>query len=253
VVIKLQLDPPCAGGGSVTLSEKGEHAGRGRQRSEGRDQAMVTVPSGAWSYLYECDRKGITSGTLTVRRDAGLERLPRVAPTNVIDADGRRYTVLYQSRLPSLTFTWPASPATPAYTLYVEGKGRTRRYPVDHPQLRLASGALPEGIYQWWFEASDGRQSPRTTVTVRFDNAAVTAQVVSPRDGARVTPGAEIEVKGVALEGSTVAVGAAPLEVDEQGRFQGKVISPGANARSIAIRLAHPKSGVHYYVRRIVQ
>jgi hypothetical protein len=250
VVIRLELQPPCPAGGSVTLGEGGRP---GRQRAEGRDQALFTLGSGSWSYRYQCERQELRRGTLTVRRDAGTERLPRVAPTNFIDADGRRYTVLYQSRLPSLTFGWPDAPPAPGYTLHVESKGRTRRYPVNAARLRLASGALSEGTYQWWFEAAAGKSSRRTTVTVRFDNAAVTAQVDTPRDGVRVTPGDEIEVAGVAIEGSTVAVGAAPLEVDEQGRFRGKARPPAANERSIAIRLAHPKSGVHYYVRRIVQ
>ena len=250
LVIRLELQPPCPAGGSVTLGESGRVA---RQRTEGRDQALLTVGSGSWSYRYQCERQELHRGTLTVRRDAGTERLPRVAPTNIIDADGRRYTVLYQSRLPSLTFSWPDAPPAPGYTLHVENKGRTRRYPVNAARLRLASGALGEGVYVWWFETAAGKASRRTTVTVRFDNAAVTAQVDTPRDGVRVTPGDEIEVAGVAIEGSTVAVGAAPLEVDEQGRFRGKARPPAANERSIAIRLAHPKSGVHYYVRRIVQ
>ena len=248
LVIRLELQPPCPGGGSVTLADR-----RSRQRAEGRDQALFTVGSGSWSYRYQCERQELRRGTLTVRRDGGTTALPRVAPTNMIDADGRRYTVLYQSRLPSLTFSWPDAPLAAGYTLNVESKGRTRRYPVTAARLRLASGALGEGTYQWWFEAASGKSSRRTTVTVRFDNAAVTAQVDAPRDGARVTPGDEIEVAGVAIEGSTVAVGAAPLEVDEQGRFRGKARAPSANERSIAIRLAHPKSGVHYYVRRIVQ
>jgi FecR protein len=250
LVIRLELQPPCPAGGSVILGYSGR---AGRQRAEGRDQALFTVGSGSWSYRYQCERQELRRGTLTIRRDAGNERLPRVAPTNFIDADGRRYTVLYQSRLPSLTFGWPDAPPAPGYTLHVESKGRTRRYPVNAARLRLASGALSEGTYQWWFEAAAGKSSRRTTVTVRFDNAAVTAQVDTPRDGVRVTPGNEIEVAGVAIEGSTVAVGAAPLEVDEQGRFRGKARPPAANERSIAIRLAHPKSGVHYYVRRIVQ
>ena len=250
LVIRLQLQPPCPAGGNVTLNESGKS---GRQRAEGRDQALFTVGSGSWSYRYQCERQELHRGTLTVRRDAGTQRLPRVAPTNVIEADGRRYTVLYQNRLPSLTFSWPDAPPAPGYTLHVESKGRTRRYPVAGPRLRLASGGLGEGTYQWWFEASEGKSSRRTTVTVRFDNAAVTAQVEAPRDGVRITPGDEIEVAGVAIEGSSVAVGASPLEVDEQGRFRGKVTPPAPNERSIAIRLAHPKSGVHYYVRRVVQ
>ena len=233
------------------------HLERGRQgrppAGRGPDQALFTVASGNWSYRYECERQELRRGTLTVRRDAGTERLPRVAPANVIEADGRRYTVLYQNRLPSLTFSWPDAPARPRLHAARRDQGTDPPLPGERPPPAAGLGRPGRRHLPVVVRGQRGQGSRRTTVTVRFDNAAVTAQVETPRDGVRITPGDEIEVAGVAIEGSTVAVGAAPLDVDEQGRFRGKVTPPAANERSIAIRLAHPKSGVHYYVRRIVQ
>jgi hypothetical protein len=54
LVIRLQLQPPCPTGGNVTLNESGKS---GRQRAEGRDQALFTVGSGSWSYRYQCERQ----------------------------------------------------------------------------------------------------------------------------------------------------------------------------------------------------
>jgi hypothetical protein len=259
VVVRLLLEPPCSEGGSSLNLTARSQPGSGRARapsvhSQSEREATFTVPSGSWTYRYRCRGEMVRSGTLTVHREGGGERLaPPTAPTNVIDGDGRRYTVLYQNRLPSLTFTWPAAPAAERYTLHVEGKAATRNYPAAAPRLRLPSGAVGEGTHQWWFAAAGGPSSPRTTITIRFDNAAVAAQVDAPRDGARVATGEEIEIAGIAIEGSTVAAGATPLETDAQGRFRGRVTAPAPGERSIAIRLVHPRGGVHYYVRRIVR
>jgi hypothetical protein len=53
----------------------------------------------------------------------------------------------------------------------------------------------------------------------------------------------------VALPGWEVSVGGTELPLDVQQRFSGQVVVPkGQNG--IAIRLASPGRGVHYYVRR---
>jgi hypothetical protein len=74
--------------------------------------------------------------------------------------------------------------------------------------------------------------------------------VQAPRDGARLLD-PDVEVAGVALEGSQVTVGGQRLAVDPQGRFRGRAPRPVSGVRAIAVRLEHPRSGVHYYVRRV--
>jgi hypothetical protein len=250
VLVRLRLPPRCRAGGVLVIADS--RSRRVRQRVPAIGEAVVRLRPGTHRYRFQCRSKRLAAGTLTVRQDAGLARLPRVAPTNSIDADGRRYTVLYQNRLPALTLQWPDAPRADGYTLHVESGARARTWPVAALPLTLPSGTLPEGQHRWWFATADGsKRSPATSLAVRFDNAAVAAQVQSPRDGETAGDDGNVDVAGVAMEGSTVAVGDSALSVDTQGRFKGRVPAPGADERSIAIRTEHPRSGVHYYIRRL--
>jgi hypothetical protein len=107
---------------------------------------------------------------------------------------------------------------------------------------------LTEGEHSFWFTTADGEPSPTTQVAIRFDNGATAAQILAPTDN-NSDAGDTVEVTGVALIGSTVAVGSTPLPTDEQGRFHGRV--PAPDARALAIRLQHPASGIHYYIRHL--
>jgi hypothetical protein len=249
VTVRLRLPPGCQAGGVVVIADR--RSGRVRQRVAATEEAVVRLAGGAHRYRFDCRRRRLTAGTLVVRRDAGLARLPKLAPVSSIDADGRRYTVLYQNRLPALAFQWPGAPPSDGYTLHVESAGRTHTWPATAPPLTLPSGTLAEGQYRWWFTTADGaRKSPPTALAVRFDNAAIAAQVQSPRDGAPPSPDGRVDVAGVAMQGSTVAVGAEILPIDAQGRFKGRVPGP-TDDRSIAVRTEHPRSGIHYYIRRL--
>ena len=55
-----------------------------------------------------------------VRRDGSTRRLPGSPPINTIDADGHRYIIHYQNRLPALTVPWPDAPASAHYTLHLQ-------------------------------------------------------------------------------------------------------------------------------------
>jgi hypothetical protein len=187
-------------------------------------------------------------GTIRVIPDRGMAPIPKRAPKNTVDADGRRYTVLYQNLLPQLTFRW-RDPPTPDVVLKISGGKQEVAIPAPQAQIVLESGRLPEGRYQYWFEAvGDARiRSPRTTLVIDFDNAAPTASLNQPpASGWTAIP---IPVAGVALEGWSVTVGGLPLSSDARLRFSGDV-SPTGDEKAIAIRLVHPSRGVHYYLRR---
>jgi hypothetical protein len=190
------------------------------------------------------------SGRLVIKTDSGTAPVPRTPASNAIEADGRRYTVLYQTRLPSLTFVWPGGPAEGAATLHLTTDTKERTFETSGPRHRLPAGSVGEGSHRFWFTGASGKSSPPTSVVVAFDNAAVTGQLSAPRDGARIEEG-EVEVAGVALEGSKVSVGGQPLALDPQGRFRGNAPRPTGVVRGIAVRLEHPRTGVHYYVRRL--
>ena len=54
--------------------------------------------------------KVVARGTVRVERDAGTSQLPARAPTSLVDADGRGYTVYYQNQLPEVRVRWPNAP-----------------------------------------------------------------------------------------------------------------------------------------------
>jgi hypothetical protein len=162
----------------------------------------------------------------------------------------RRYSVLYQNLLPTITIRWPNAPRASTYALMVrDAGGRTQTFPSSEPTHTITSGQLAEGTYRVWFQGRGGTnpRSPDATLRIAFDNAARTAQIIEPSDGAAA--GATVHVAGVALPSSTVTAGGARLSLDGQNRFRGDV--PAGSDGTLVIRIAHPVRGVHYYLRRI--
>jgi len=237
-------------GGTVVVA-RGTSFRKPRQRVVARTSAVLTLPAGAHRYRVLCvGGSPQAAGKLVVKADSGTAPVPRTAASNTIDTDGRRYTVLYQTRLPSMTFVWPGAPADGPFTLHIETEGKERTVVAAGGRHTLPAGAVSEGAHSFWFTAGDGKSSRPTSVKVAFDNAAVTAQLSAPREGSPSSEG-EVEVAGIALEGSTVTVAGQKLALDPQGRFRGRAPRPGPGERAIAVRLEHPRTGVHYYVRRM--
>ena len=144
---------------------------------------------------------------------------------------------------------WAAAPAgAGALSLHVESPAGKQTFPAPTASRQLASGALSEGSYVWWYQTADGRTSPKTTVTIRFDNAAPTAQFFPRRSGAEPPAPGTVSVDGVTIDGAKVSAGGRDLTVDERGRFQGTV-APLSGDDAVIVRLEHPRTGVHYYVR----
>jgi hypothetical protein len=158
--------------------------------------------------------------------------------------------VLFQTQLPRLTLAWPGAPTGAGLELHLESPAGERTVPAASPSRPLPSGTMQEGTYTWWYRAPDGKQSPRTTLSIRFDNAAPTAQFFrAPSPATGDAPPGAITVDGVTVEGAKVSVDGQPLRVDGHGRFRADV-APLEGDDAIAVRLEHPRTGVHYYVRR---
>jgi hypothetical protein len=244
--VAIRIDPPGGCGGIVTVTLTS--SGRGT-RFEGRGNVIVSVPAGRARYAVRCASASPAdherTGVITVRRDDGSLRLESVPPRNVFDADGRRYDVLYQNALPIVTFRWAQAGAGP-YQVEVVSGARTRTLTASSSSHVFESGALRDGEHRLVFVAGS-RRSPPTTVRVRFDNAAPTAHIREPRGA--VSRGS-VHVSGMAIDGATVSVGAAQLPLDGDNRFEGDLSTP-ADLDALAIRFAHPRSGVHYYLRRV--
>ena len=249
--VRLRFDHLCPGEGSVETGRP-EHGG---ERLIGVGAAVLRLRTGKEAYRVRCagdpaSAKPRDSGVLSLVRDSGEVPLPARVGANVIDADGRRYTILYQSRPPALTLVWPAAPAgVKDLELHVQSPSGTRTLPAKDARYRLASGSLAEGIHTWWYATKDGRESARTTIALRFDNTAPTAQFFKAAPAAGGDGAGAVAVDGVTVPGATVSAAGKPIDVDEHGRFRA-ALAPLAGDSAVAVRLEPVRGHVHYYIRR---
>ena len=250
LALRLAFDRVCTGDASVEVKGGGE----GRTLT-GSGALVMKLRPGNVRYRVRCadDPRGAkprATGSLVIKRDSGDIPVSRRAAVNALDADGRRYTVLFQSRLPALTLGWAAAPAGAAnLSLHVLSAAGEKTFPSATASHQMPSGALGEGSYTWWYATVDGRASPRTAVTIRFDNAAPTAQFFPKRSGAEPAAPGLVAVDGVTIDGAKVSAGGQSVPVDERGRFSATV-APAHGDDAVMIRLEHPRTGVHYYVRQ---
>jgi hypothetical protein len=234
----------CLGSGVVEVARDRSFK-RVIARSRAIGAANVTVPAGAFSYRVRCDGGSGAQGTVQVVRDSGRAPLPRTAARTTVDMDGREYTILYQNLLPLLTLSWRHAPKRGPYTFTVKSKqGQPRKYPSSGADLSLRAGELADGSYAVWCEADAGGKSEESRIVIEFDNATPSASIES----AEIKDG-KVHVKGTVLDGSTVSTSAGPVEL-RRGRFETDV-APGTGEDGVAVRIAHPKLGVHYFVTRI--
>ena len=245
--VRIRFGSGCAGLGTLEVT--------GRQRippAQGTGSAVVTLAAGLWSYRVRCpDESGAervsSTGNITVRRDTGAAALAKRVAHNLIETDGRNYTILYQNRLPSITVRWRDAPAGRGFTLHLRAQhGGDRSVSTGAASHTFASGDVAEGRYTLWFESSGGVRSQRTALRLGFDNAAPAATI-------RDVPGAPdglLRLTGTLEEGWAATVDDAPLPVDGHRRFTTDLRArPGAD--TAVIRLSKPGRDVHYYVRRI--
>jgi hypothetical protein len=259
--VRVVFDKPCAGEALVEVSAR-EGYRSPIALGMGERSAIVLVPEGAHAYRVRClrssgpDPTASAQGRILVRRDSGAAVLPRSAARNVVDADGRRYTILYQNRLPEITVRWTRAPrsASSKYTLMISGPGKRNTVPEaesEEPVWTFPSGALQDGVHHVVFRAHDDAKaiSPQTSIVIEFDNAAPNAQIREPRELAtQLEP--SLHVAGTALEGERVSVGATEIPLDPHQRFEADVALEDGHS-TIAIRISHPTRGIHYYLRHL--
>lgn len=244
--VRVRFGAACGTAGTVEVAGRGGFA-RPAASFRGLGAVNLSIAPGVASYRLICGDAGdeVATGTIRVLRDPGVRRLSQGTPRTTVEADGRRYTVLYQGRLPAITFRWREAPAGGATLTVIGGPSGTLTQPAPGGVVSLPSGRLGEGDYRFQF-AGGGAQSPSTSIRVGFDNASPTAYVVEPAEGA-ASPGT-VQVSGGALPGSTVRAGATTLTPDAQGRFAGAVSAPGGQD-ALVIRVTHPQGGSHVFLR----
>lgn len=223
---------------------------RGDVNFRGEKRVNVPMFPGVYPYTVHCvgadgvDEKEAAKGAITVIQDAARAELPRVPPSSVVDADGRKYTILYQNHLPSILARWPEAPnGGKGASIIVDGKKQA----AEGAKATLKSGSMGEGTHSLKFETADGKISPETTVVVKFDNAAPAASLREPADGS-FGPTDSVKVSGLVSEGWSVSINGTAVPLDEQQRFS-TTATPVAGENAIVLRLSHPQRGVVYYVR----
>lgn len=214
-------------------------------RTGGRTGGNVLLAPGGFSYRVQCPGKG-AKGSLQIVRDLAFKTLPKRAPRTQVDADGREYVITYQNLLPELTLSWREAPPRAKYVFVIQtASGAPKRITSRLPRVSVKSGEIGEGRHRFWVETPEtGGSSPETRIEIEFDNAlsSVAFDRVEAKEG-------KIVVRGVALEGTRITVEDSPIALDRQQRFNAELVPrPGDN--SVAIRIAHPKLGIHYYVIR---
>lgn len=243
-------------GGELALETSRDGFASVEHRVRGRGRAAIALPAGRHRYRVRCFEQGgrlaervAALGLLIVVRDPGERRLPERAPAATVDADGRRYTVRYQNLLPVLTLRWASAPAASRYALELRperGAARTRM--LSAPSATVPGGELGEGTHSFRFTAGTAR-SPEGSLRIAFDNAARIAYLSDPRDRS-FAAGTTVRLRGAALARAAVELAGAAVPMDPQGRFDTRtLVSPEANA--LALRVHHPGSGVHYFLRRV--
>jgi hypothetical protein len=216
------------------------------------------VPTGASSYAFPvgptryrltCGARQVAGGVVRVIKDPGHQKLVAPGPANVVDADGRTYSVLYQTAFPEIRVRWPSMAADTVSTLFIQGSAGVRQFNVKGNQFVLPPASLSEGEQQLWFEQADSNRRSRTTkLSLRFDNATPLARL-NENNFVSVDEGGKAHVSGVVVEGAKVVVRGARVPVDGAGRFEASVArAPGE--RGFVIAVSVPRRGVFHYVRR---
>ncbi|HEX4417167.1 MAG TPA: hypothetical protein VH165_04665 [Kofleriaceae bacterium] len=245
--VQLQFDGKCAEGGIIEIDR--DNRFRTAKVSSGRDFANVLIPGGSFAYRLRCTTNGteaaaVASGRITALRDDGRRPLPKNQGVNDIDADGRNYRISYQSAIPNVA-VHIKNPGT-SHRLHLASAGKEQTFDSSASVITVPGAQLHEGTYTYWIDRDGLKQEKVSTLAIDFDQTAPQVYIESPING---QPWAgDIDVRGAVLPGWSAQVDAVAIPVDKQRRFAAKVGAPGGAA--LAIRLAHPQRGVHYYLRR---
>lgn len=244
VAVRVEHGDVCAGAEAALELSDGKGSFADPRVIAGVGGAAFFARAGTTRFRVRCAGGAVgRTGSVRVDRRTGTDPIRSSPPSDAIQLTGQSYTLHYQTRPPGLAVSWAeARGPTTLHVLPAGGAERTFEATGVH---HVASGTLDEGTTTLWMTAG-ARSSPRTRVTIVFDNAAPTARIDAPAPRAAwIDP---LPVRGVIVEGWTVSVDGRAATVDAQGRFRAEVAV--GDRRVIVVRLAHPQHGVHYYLRR---
>jgi hypothetical protein len=245
--VQFHFGGKCPEGGIIEMDRDGRY--RTAKVSAGKESANHLVKPGRWAYRLRCTRGGdeggaVASGVIAVIADSGTRALPKLPPVNTFDVDGRPWSYSYQSVIPDLDVKFPGGGSS--FKLHLARGGKELTFDSAKPTLRLQGSQLTEGRYTYWFDRDGVKQDKVNTLSIEFDQTAPQVYIESPGNGTSWS--GDVPVKGAVLPGWTAAVEGVAIPIDKQRRFNANVQPPAGKA--IAIRVAHPQRGVHYYLRR---
>lgn len=238
----------CPSGGIIEMDHDGRY--RTAKVSAGREHANLFVAAGSFAYRLRCTTGGtegpaVASGRIAVVRDSGTRALPKIRPPNDIEVDGRTWRVSYQSVVPDLRVNVKGGGSR--FRLHLAQGGKAETFEATRPVIVIPGSKLKDGTYTYWVERDGVKLDKVSTLIIDFDQTAAQVYIEAPRDGAAWAAG-DIEVRGAVLPNWTASVEGITIPLDRQRRFFAKVGRPSGHA--LAIRVAHPQRGTHYYLRR---
>jgi hypothetical protein len=246
--LRFEFGGKCANGGVVELDRDSRF--RAPRVSSGKEAANVMVTGGGWAYRLRCttgDNEGpaVASGTIVERADDGRRPLPKEPPVNPIDADGRTYRISYQSLVPNIKVRYSGAGA--AFKLHLATGGADETIDSATSTFTVPGNKLKEATYTYWVDHDGVKQDKVSTLIINFDQTAPQVYIEAPPNGQPFGP--HIDVKGAVLPGWSAKVAGVDVPVDKGTRRFNATVDP-PEGQALAIRLAHPKLGVHYYMRR---
>ncbi|HOX42299.1 MAG TPA: FecR domain-containing protein [Myxococcota bacterium] len=177
---------------------------------------------------------------------------------NVVPDTGVQTRILFQGKVPRLTFQWEEHPGAAGYVVRVYAEDDLETPQIEERtaerKLALAPGRLREGTYYWYQAALDAsgkllKSNQMNKLVLVFDNAATLMRIDAPRPGERPADG-RIEVRGRAPVGASVSVNGKEILVADDGRFE-QVLADIAPGSLLLFQLKRPGQGPVFYTRHL--
>ena len=242
--LQFNFNGKCPGGGTIEMDTSPTF--RTARLSGGKESANILAEANYYYYRLTCGGGPIASGKLQVRRDAGTRPLPKDPPVNPIDADGRTYRISYQSLVPNVKIKVPGTGSN--FKLHLATGGTEEAMESTKPVFTVDGKKLKEATYRYWVDRDGVKQEKVSTLIIDFDQTAPQVYIEAPANGKTFT--ADVDVRGAVLPGWSAKVEGVEIPVDKNTRrFKASVPAPQGGS-ALAIRLAHPQRGIHYYLRR---
>ncbi|MGE3457608.1 MAG: hypothetical protein AB7O24_21010, partial [Kofleriaceae bacterium] len=189
----------------------------------------------------------VEDGRVTVLRDSGQRTLPRVRSVFSVRWDDLLRTppldFVFQADVPDLVFDVGRAEAV----VTIVRSDRTQKQFKGTGKITAPGPDLSEGMLNVTIELN-GKETRRTQINLIFNNMSPIVFIEGPANGKPWGTG-PIVAKGAVLPGWTAAIDGTQLPLSSSRSFEKAVARP-AEAKAIAIKLSHPRHGVHYYLRR---